>query len=104
MPKVVHELIAETAKDMAKALFEELCKDNHWYTSQVKSGLVTEASFVEFTYGQLIEQARTTLAGMLGGGFPEDLKAVIFDALVKDSELPRKRNFHEGKLGSKLVQ
>jgi len=103
MPKIVHELIAETAKGMAKALFEQLCLDNHYYATQVKTGLVTEDSFVEFTYGQLIEQARTTLAGMLAGGYPESLKEQILDALVKDAELPRKRNFHPGKLGSDVV-
>lgn len=93
MPKICHHLVAETAKGMARALYEELSLDNHWHKNSP-----TEDAFVEFMWPGLIEQARHTLAGMLAGGHPEELKNEILDALVKDASLPRRRNVHQGKL------
>jgi hypothetical protein len=87
VPIIAHELVAATAKGMAECLYEELAKDNVFYKNNPD-----QKKFVNMMYPILIEQARTTLAGMLGGGFPEALKEQIHDALVKDSTLPRKRN------------
>ena len=95
MPKIVHHLVKTTAEGMARALFEELSLDNHWH----KNSGFTEEAFVTLMAPGLIEQARHTLAGMLGGGFPDEVKNEILDALVKDNSLPRRRNAHKGKMG-----
>lgn len=46
-----------------------------------------EIRFLELKWPELIEDARTTLARMLGGNISEELKMQIHDALVKDNGL-----------------
>jgi hypothetical protein len=87
VPIIVHELVASTAKGMAECLYEELARDNTFFKNNPD-----RKKFVDLMYPILVEQARTTLAGMLGGTMDETLKEQIHDALVKDSTLPRKRN------------
>lgn len=78
-----HKMVAETARGMAEAVYEELAKKNEWYALNP-----SRTVFVEATYGSLIEQARQVLAGMLESKTvtPEQ-KELIFEALVLDKSL-----------------
>lgn len=84
--RAVHELVAETAKSMAAASYEELARDNWWYGEAKKQG-VTQEVFVERMWPAHVEHARHTLAQMLAGAYPEDLKQRIHEALILDHEL-----------------
>jgi hypothetical protein len=78
-----HKLVAETAKEMAAAVYEELAKRNEWYALNP-----SQKAFVEATYGSLIEQARQVLANMLASNsVPLEQKEAIFEALVLDKTL-----------------
>ncbi len=92
MPKIVHHLIADTAKAMAQELYEELAHDNVFYQNNPD-----QTKFVDMMYPLLLEQARAMLATMLGEGYPEHLKPTIMDALTKDNTLPRGRNISPAK-------
>jgi len=78
-----HKMVAETARGMAAAVYEELAKKNEWYALNP-----SQTIFVETTYGSLIDQARQVLANMLESKTvtPEQ-KELIFEALVLDRSL-----------------
>lgn len=78
-----HTLVAQTAQEMAGALYEELAKNNDWYLLNPD-----QKEFIERTWGSLIEQARGVLAKMLGSpNTPEEQKELIAEALILDNSL-----------------
>lgn len=79
-----HPLVAETAREMAAALYEEEAKNNDWFALNPD-----QEQFVSLTAPRLLEQARATLAQMLGGTSDEVLKKEIYQALVMDNTLRR---------------
>lgn len=82
--KFAHELIAETAKEMAACWYEEAAHDNEFFAFYP-----VQAKFVKREWPRFIEHARKQLAGMLGSPMvPEDQKEQIFEALIKHSTLP----------------
>ena len=96
MPKHAHKLVYKTARDMAGALYEEVMHDNVNFTTfkALNPGLTPkqlQAKFIAAATPRLLDQARSTLAQMLAGNYPEHLKAAINDALVKDASLMRGR-------------
>jgi len=84
----VHELIAQTAKSMAGAGYDELAQNNEWYAQAKASGL-TRGHFINSIWPQLIEPAKATLVQMLAGGYPEALKEEIERALILNHSLRR---------------
>lgn len=103
-----HKLIAETAEAMASAVFEEaMGRDNELYR-QIKAKNPDKSPdelrriFVRYLAPRLAGDARATLAGMLQTSSDEELKAQIFDALLKDAALRRGRNRAERRLIEKL--
>lgn len=82
-----HELIAKTAQDMARAVYEELAKRNDWYALNPDM-----ETWIKAKWGLYITEARSTLAGMLNTHISETLKEQIADALVKDNSLQRGRS------------
>ena len=82
--KLAHELLAETAKEMAAVFYEEIAHDNdfyHFYPDQKK--------FVKREWHRFVESARLELSKMLGySTTPEWQKEQIFDALIKHASLP----------------
>lgn len=91
-----HPLIAETAHEMAHALYETLMSDNWWYDRWKEqnpglSSVQLETLFVRRNVEKLLPQARATLAQMLATGISEDLKEQIYEALVMDKTLVAKR-------------
>jgi hypothetical protein len=81
----VHRLIASTAMSMAAELYDTMAQDDEWY-KQHRS----QKKFVRTQWPKLINDARTTLGGMLhaNSGMSEMAKAEIYEALVLDASLP----------------
>lgn len=76
-----HELIRDTAVEMAEALYEECAKrSNEWWAERPD-----RKKWVQETWPLLIEEARSTLAKMLSGPLPDNLKEQIFDAISLDN-------------------
>lgn len=88
-----HPLLRATAIEMAGDLYDLMMKNNVQYAEwkrmhpDLKSAGELEIRFLELKWPELIEDARTTLAGMLAGNASEELKIQIHDALVKDNPL-----------------
>lgn len=82
MTSTAHPLIAETAQNMAEALYEELARNNAWYVRNPD-----RRAFVVRLWPTLLAEARATLAQMLAGTYDEQLKAQIYDALSLDNDL-----------------
>ncbi len=80
-----HRLIAQTAEEMAQAVYEECAKDNTWYAEHLD-----RRAFVREVAPTLISQARSTLGEALAShALDDDAKAVIFQALQDDLAIPR---------------
>lgn len=90
--KYAHPLVAQTAHEMAGSLFEDLMQDNTAYKDwKAQCPDLTpeelEARFIALTAPRLLEQARATLAKLLATSMNEDLKELIYDALVLDNTI-----------------
>ena len=82
--KFAHELVAETAKEMAACWYEEAAHDNEFYHFYPKQKI-----FINREWKRFIEAAKATLAQMLGNpATPEYQKEQIADALIKHASLP----------------
>lgn len=78
-----HKLVAQTAREMAGAIYEELAKNNEWYKANP-----SQTEFIERVHGSLLVQARDVLASMLAlPNYPETLKEQIAEALILDNQL-----------------
>lgn len=91
-----HPMIRATAIEMAGELYDLMMKNNQQYAEWKRmhpelSIAQLEIRFLELKWPELIEDARTTLARMLGSGISEELKMQIHDALVKDNALRHSR-------------
>lgn len=92
----VHKLVAKTAKEFAGLLYSELMSNNQIYAEWKRQhpgcppGRL-EALFIVEKWGQCIPAARATLATMLTGPYPEELKEEIHEALCLDNTLIRGR-------------
>lgn len=93
-----HPMIRATAIEMAGELYDLMMKNNQqwneWKRMHPELGdnlAALEIRFLELKWPELIEDARTTLARILGGNAPEELKMQIHDALVKDNALRHSR-------------
>lgn len=83
-PKFTHELIAQTAKELAACWYEEAAHDNEFYAFYPKQKM-----FMNREWKRFVEPARKTLATMLGDPMlPEWQKEQIMDALVKHAGMP----------------
>lgn len=81
-----HKLIAETAKSLARSIYEHNAKRDNEFFAQVD-----EETFVSRSWPGLVEDARTTLVNMLAGSYPEALKEEIAQAIILDNTLTRGR-------------
>lgn len=80
---VVHKLVAETAKGIAGAAYEDLALDD-WFYRHNRS----PHAWINDNWGRFIVAARQSLAGMLEGPYDEQTKHQIYEALIADTELP----------------
>lgn len=82
--KYAHELVAETAKEMAGVFYDEFAKDNDFYKFYP-----SQKKFIKREWGRFIAPAKATLAQMLNfSTTPEWQKEQIMDALIKHASLP----------------
>ena len=98
-----HKLVAETAKAMARDLYEIMMFDNQYRQDALAlwPWPMTEAqrvdAFVAKNWSRLIETARAKLAEMLGSpGVSPDIKSTVYDALQLDRTLSRGRRWTRG--------
>lgn len=94
--KHAHFLVRKTAIEMAESIYEDLMTDNTIYANWKAlcpdlTPRKLQSQFIALMAPKLIEQARATLANMLGTNIPQSLKDQIFDALIKDAALIRGR-------------
>lgn len=84
MPKFTHELIAQTAKEMAACWYEDAAHDNEFFAFYPK-----QKQFVNREWKRFVEPARKQLAIMLGDPLIDEWKKEqIMDALVKHAGMP----------------
>lgn len=82
-----HKLVAKVATEMAAALYDAACsRSNKFYKENPNAQI-----YVNATWHNFLDQARATLAEMLKGNHPEDLKETIRNALIQDNLLRRGR-------------
>jgi hypothetical protein len=82
--KLAHEMLAQTAKEMAGCWYEEAAHDNEFYAFYPKQKM-----FINREWHRFIDAAKYTLALMLGNPLtPEWQKERIMDALIKHASLP----------------
>lgn len=79
-----HRMVAKLQLEMAHAVYDELArKDNKFYREW------NETEFVNMVAPTLRDEARKTLATMLGQpGVSDSEKEEIYTALVLDAEIP----------------
>ena len=91
-----HRLVAETARDLAYVMYDELMCQNKFY-QHVRSTYPNlddtqrRERFARQLVPRMIEPARATLAAMLNGPYDESLKETIAQALMLDKTLKRGR-------------
>lgn len=82
--KFAHELVAETAKDMAACWYEEAAHDNEFFKFYPK-----QKQFINREWPRFIAAAKATLAQMLNlSATPDWQKEQITEALIKHASLP----------------
>ena len=82
-----HHLVAKTAKEMARALYEEWASKSDLFYSEHRS----MEEYADEAWPMFVEAARATLAKMLATNLSEELKNQIADALIKDNALRTRR-------------
>ncbi len=91
-----HKLVREVAVQMAHEAYAALMSRNEWYDALKLAnpgvpGEWLEKGWVNAHWGEFIEGARATMAGMLAGPQDGPLKEQIAEALMLDATLTRVR-------------
>lgn len=92
-----HKMVAETAKQMAGALYEKVMKSNVAYSewlelnSDITDARELELRFIKLMIPKLLGEARANLASLLRTPISAELKDSIHEALVLDNTLRRGR-------------
>lgn len=91
---VVHELVAETAKEFARAVYEDMAKDNDWYRKWPN-----EEVFVRRRWQSFIQPAREHLAELLHPSkhymTTEAMRAQIHEAILLNAAVNPAANLVE---------
>lgn len=77
--KIIHHLIAKTAKEICAAAYEQLARNNEFYKKWP-----TQKLFVRRTWDVFIPDARMALVEILKGDYPEQMKGPVYEALLLD--------------------
>ena len=82
--RLVHKLIARTAKELAGTFYEFAAHDNEFYKFYPKMQF-----FIDREWERFVTVAKQTLTDCLSSGaLTEKDKGDIYDALINDSTLP----------------
>lgn len=79
MPKVIHHLIAKTAKEIALEAYESLAHDNEFHRQWPRRDV-----FVRRNWTMFVGDARNALMEILTGDFPDAMKEPIYEAFIID--------------------
>jgi hypothetical protein len=77
-----HKSVREIAKNMAGAAYEELAKNDQFYTQHPNQNL-----FIVHNWKYFLGYARQSLVAILAGDYPDAVKADTMDVLLKDRVL-----------------
>ena len=77
-----HKAVRAIAKEMAGAAYEEMAKNDGFYALHPNQNL-----FIAKNWKYFVGYARTSLVQILGGDYPEAVKADTFDIYLKDRAL-----------------
>ena len=77
--KTVHNLLAETAKAIAKEAYESLAHDNHFYAEWP-----TVDAYVARNWTIHLDAVRAQFIKILQGDYPESMKEPIYEAMCID--------------------
>lgn len=102
-----HKLVREVAVQMAHKAYAALMSRNEWYDAlkRANPGVTSEwleKGWVNEHWGDFVEAARATMAGMLAGPQDGPLKEQIAEALMLDSTLTRGRASGAKILGARV--
>lgn len=81
-PRHCHKMVRDSAQGMCAAFWEQ-CSSDDMFHRQWPS----QKAYVRRKWGAFVDVARTHLAEMLGGNYPEAMKTAIYEALLKDAAL-----------------
>lgn len=79
MTKVVHQLIAKTAKEIANEAYEMCAHDNVFHAEWPDQRV-----FVRKNWTMFVDSARDALMAILTGDYPEQMKEPIYEAFLID--------------------
>jgi hypothetical protein len=85
--KVVHNLLADTAKAIAHEAYESLAHDNAFYAEWP-----TVQSYVNANWRIHLPEVRAQFVKILTGDYPDAMKEPIYEAMVIDGSM---RNRHD---------
>lgn len=75
-PRHCHKMVRDSAKAICAAFWEQCAMDNVFYKQFPSREL-----YVQQKWGVFVDEARASLAQMLGGKYPENMKLKIYEAL-----------------------
>lgn len=82
--RMVHKLIAKTARELAGTFYEFAAHDNEFYKFYPKMQF-----FIDREWERFVTVAKETLTDcLISGALTEKDKGDIYDALINDSTLP----------------
>lgn len=87
MPKIVHNLIADTARDIAREAYESVAHSNDFYAQWPD-----REAFVKANFSMFVDGARAALLEILKGDYPDAMKDPIYEALVIDGSYRKQAN------------
>lgn len=93
-----HQMVYDTALELARTTVEYYARTNNAWWKENKDKFEFHAKRLA---PKLLEQARTTLAGLLAQPIPELLKEQITDALIKDNSLRVQRGKYRVEHGTR---
>jgi hypothetical protein len=74
-----HKAVREIAKEMAGAAYEELAKNDDFHQGHPNQNL-----FIAKNWKSFVRHARASLLQILGGDYPDAMKADTYDIYMKD--------------------
>lgn len=93
--KVVHTLLADTAKAIAAEAYECLAHDNDFYAEWP-----TQVSYVAANWTMHLPEVRAQFVKILAGEYPQAMKDPIYEAMCIDGSM-RPDNRHERRVRTK---
>jgi hypothetical protein len=82
MTKATHNLIATTAKNIAREAYESIAHDNTFYAEWPN-----REGFVRRNWPMFVDAAREALLKILAGDYPAAMKEPIYEAMLIDGSM-----------------